>query len=207
MIKKVSGITFILLLVLSACVFAGYGSGAMDGTGPISAITNGEPVTVSGVVASIGSGGGMEPKIKAFAQKHNLQKNIIQTGYVGHDEIPAHLSVMDIVLAPYPNLKFFYYSPVKIFEYMAAGKAVVSTNIGQIKEIIYNGEDGILCQPDNFDEIVTSIEWLLEHPEKRKRIGASARQTIREHHTWLRKAKEWESICQNVYERNIVRYR
>ncbi len=59
MIRKISSITFVLLLVLSASVFAGYGNGAMDGTGPMSAITNGEPVTISGVVASIGSGSGM----------------------------------------------------------------------------------------------------------------------------------------------------
>ncbi len=146
----------------------------------------------------VGAGGGSEKAIKEFCRVHRLEKNISLTGYVPYDQIPAHLSLMDIVLAPYPKLDFFYYSPVKIFEYMAAGKAVISTDLGQISEIITNGVDGILCPPGDLRAIETAIESLLCDPSLRQTLGENAAKTIADQHTWLHKAKQWEEICVKV---------
>jgi len=146
----------------------------------------------------VGSGGGSEKSIREFCRTHHLGKNVSLTGYVPYDRIPAHLNLMDIVLAPYPKLAFFYYSPVKIFEYMAAGKAVISTDIGQIREIITNGVDGLLCPPGNLAAIETAVEDLLRSPSTRRSLGENAAKAIANQHTWLHKAKQWEEICVKV---------
>ncbi len=146
----------------------------------------------------VGSGGGFEGAMRKFISENHFEENVILTGYVPHQEIHKYVSLMDIVLAPYPKLDFFYYSPVKLFEYMAAAKPVVTTDIGQIAEVVTHGVDGILCPPDDFDCVVDSICRLLENPDKRKRIGETARKTITEKHTWGKKAKEWERICEMV---------
>ncbi len=149
----------------------------------------------------VGTGGGQEADIRRFIAENELQENVELTGYVPYAEIPKYVSLMDIVLAPYPKLNFFYYSPVKLFEYMAAAKPVVTTDIGQIAEVVTNGQDGILCSADDFDEIIQSIFHLLRNPEERQRIGKNARKTITEKHTWMEKAREWEDICMKVLEK------
>lgn len=146
----------------------------------------------------VGAGGEMGVPLARAAREPELTGKIILPGYVPYDQIPAHINLMDIVLAPYPQLKFFYYSPVKIFEYMAAGKAVVSSRIGQINEIITDGKDGLLCEPGDFQGLVAAVERLLKQPELRHRIGQQARTTIAQNHTWLHKARQWEYICNQI---------
>ena len=153
----------------------------------------------------MGSGGGQEKLIRTYLVKHDLTRHVIQTGYVAHVEIPHYLQLMDVVLAPYPNLPFFYYSPVKVFEYMAAGKAVVTTRIGQLARIIRDGWDGVLCPPGDFDTFISAISGLLEDPEIARQMGANARETIIQQHTWRHKAQAYEKICQQVITEHRLR--
>ncbi|MGQ9851849.1 MAG: glycosyltransferase, partial [Candidatus Oleimicrobiaceae bacterium] len=105
-----------------------------------------------------------------------------------------------VVVAPYPNLPFFYYSPVKIYEYMAAGRPVVSTAIGQIAEVIRDGENGCLCPPDDLTCLVSKIVQLVAKPGLRQRLGQAARQTVLDQHTWQHKAQAWSAVCQAVVQ-------
>ena len=153
----------------------------------------------------VGSGGGQEKQIRSYLDKYQLTPYVIQTGYVAHAQIPEYLQLMDVVLAPYPNLPFFYYSPVKVFEYMAAGKAVVTTRIGQLARIIRDGWDGVLCPPGDFDSFTEAISGLVENPEVARHMGENARETIIQQHTWRHKAQAYEKICQQVLQDHLSR--
>ena len=146
----------------------------------------------------VGDGGGNKSALDNFVKNEKLENRVIQTGYVQFEEMPEYISAMDIVLAPYPNLKFFYYSPVKIFEYMACGKSVIATGIGQIAEIINDGYNGILCEPDNIEQIITKLSELIKNSGLRESIGRNARKTIVSDHTWRRKAEQFSEVCHNV---------
>src|SRR5207302_554460 len=65
-------------------------------------------------------------------------------GAVAHTDIPGLLASMDVAVAPYPNLADFYFSPLKVYEYMAAGLPVVVSNIGQLGKLINHGVNGLL---------------------------------------------------------------
>ena len=145
-----------------------------------------------------GSGGRGKAALETFVMENRLEKNVLLTGYVPYEDIPRAVQAMDIVLAPYPQMPFFYYSPVKLFEYMAAGKPVVTTKIGQIAEVVRHGENGFLADPNDLDGMITAILFLIENPAERDRIGRAARKTILHHHTWKHKAIEWERICNHV---------
>ncbi|MBC8184192.1 glycosyltransferase family 4 protein [candidate division KSB1 bacterium] len=146
----------------------------------------------------VGQGGPMQSSIESFIETNNLSDKVIKTGYISHDEIPEYISAMDVVLAPYPGLKFFYYSPVKIFEYMACGKPVVSTKIGQIAELIEDGYNGMICSPDNLDEMYNKIKRLVNEPGLRNRIGENARNSILQNHSWREKGRQLSKMCNEV---------
>jgi glycosyltransferase involved in cell wall biosynthesis len=146
----------------------------------------------------VGQGGPMRQGLEEIIQRERLQDRVILTGYVKYEEMASHIAAMDIVLALYPGLSFFYYSPVKLFEYMAAGKAVVATQIGQISELIQNGENGLLCKPEDSESMVRNLNRLIEDPVLRNRLGLRAHETIRQHHSWKHKGQAWSGICEKI---------
>ena len=119
------------------------------------------------------------------------------TGAIPQQEVPKYVRAMDIAVAPYPNLDLFYFSPLKVYEYMAMGKAVVATGIGQLKTLIRHGETGMLVPPGNLESFVKTIKQLAEDSNLRSVIGAQATQEIQANHTWKKRA---ESFIQNYEE-------
>jgi glycosyltransferase involved in cell wall biosynthesis len=148
----------------------------------------------------LGKGGPMDQRMKEYIQKQKERGSIHLVEHVPHDDVPAMINVMDIVLAPYPNLPFFYYSPVKMYEYMACGKPVVTSRIGQITEVIDHEKNGILCQPGNIEEFQDSVNTLIRDPKLRIKIGEAAFQLIRKRHTWHHRALLLDALCQQVLD-------
>jgi glycosyltransferase involved in cell wall biosynthesis len=105
-------------------------------------------------------------------------------GAVDPAEIPGLLARMDVAVAPYPDLAQFYFSPLKVYEYMAAGLPVVASRIGQLKGLIENGVNGLLCPPGDADALAGALDRLRLDPDLRARLGRAARETILRGHTW-----------------------
>ncbi|GAB4426380.1 MAG: glycosyltransferase family 4 protein [Anaerolineae bacterium] len=106
------------------------------------------------------------------------------TGAVAPADVPAWLASMNVAVAPYPNLPHFYFSPLKLFEYMAAGLSVVASRIGQIATIIDNGVTGLLCQPGNPHALTESLLHLHAHPHLCHQMGQAARNDVLARYTW-----------------------
>lgn len=105
-------------------------------------------------------------------------------GSVAHDEIPAWLTSMDAVVAPYPDLPGFYFSPLKLFEYMASGRPVVASRIGQVAEIIEDGVNGILTTPGDAASLAEALRRLRVDRSLGERVGRAAQQEISDNHSW-----------------------
>jgi glycosyltransferase involved in cell wall biosynthesis len=105
-------------------------------------------------------------------------------GAVDPADVPKWLRRMDVAVACPPKIERYYFSPLKIFEYMAAGLPVVASQVGQIPRIIEHDVHGLLCEPGNVSAIVVSLRRLAQQPELRRRLGAAARQRVAKHHTW-----------------------
>jgi len=144
----------------------------------------------------VGQGGPLEPMLKQFIFDNKLEGRVILTGHVPHDEVPKYIATMDIVLAPYPDMEFFYYSPVKIYEYMSCGKPIISTRIGQITEIIEDRKTGFLTKPNDIETIGNIISELLEQPGLRKQVGNAARNEILAKHTWQKRGEDLAVLCE-----------
>jgi len=91
---------------------------------------------------------------------------------------------MDVCVAPYPRLARFYFSPLKVYEYMAAGLPVIASKVGQLAELIEDGVNGLLYPPNNPSALATALDRLRCAPEVRARLGRAARATVLRDHTW-----------------------
>jgi glycosyltransferase involved in cell wall biosynthesis len=111
------------------------------------------------------------------------------TGSVAPQEVPGLLASMDVGLAPYPPSPGFYFSPLKVYEYMAAGLAVVASQIGQLADLIEPGVNGLLCPPGDAAALAAALERLHRDAAWRKRLGQAARMTVLGQHTWDRVAR------------------
>lgn len=106
------------------------------------------------------------------------------TGAVAPEDVPGLLASMDACVAPYADAPGFYFSPLKVYEYMAAGRAVVASRVGQLAELVRDGETGLLCEPGDPVALAAALGALMDDPGLRARLGRAARAHVLEHHTW-----------------------
>src|SRR5262249_31522698 len=106
------------------------------------------------------------------------------TGSVASNQVPGLLASMDAAVAPYPDLPRFYFSPLKVYEYMAAGLPVVASRLGQPAEVLRGEGRGLTCPPGASLALAAGLERLRCDLALRKRLGAAARATALEKHRW-----------------------
>jgi glycosyltransferase involved in cell wall biosynthesis len=116
-------------------------------------------------------------------RKMGLQQGVTFTGGVAHEDVPQYLAATDVAVAPYPANDQFYYSPIKLFEYMAAGRAVVASRIGQVAEIVADGATGLLFEPGDRGGLVNCLRRLQKDGALRNELGRRASAACSEH-TW-----------------------
>lgn len=122
--------------------------------------------------------------LEAELAAHGLDSHTQFTGAVNPDAVPKLLARMDVAVAPYPAQSDFYFSPLKVYEYMAAGLPVVASRIGQLADLIDTGVNGILCPPGDAIALAEALETLWRSPTLRQRLGEAARQKVMDNHTW-----------------------
>jgi glycosyltransferase involved in cell wall biosynthesis len=106
------------------------------------------------------------------------------TGAVPPSEVPRLLAGMDAAVAPYPQLPRFYFSPLKVYEYMAAGLPVVASRLGQLEGLIRHGVNGLLCPPGDATALAATLARLRADAGLRRQLGEMARATVLRQHTW-----------------------
>ncbi len=128
--------------------------------------------------------GPLRQEIESTVQTAELDQVVRLVGPVDPERMPGMLTSMDIGVAPYDTIPGFYFSPLKIFEYMAAGLPVVASATGQIPEIIQDGERGLLSRPGDADNLALTLVRLAGDSGLRARLGTSARAAAVRQYTW-----------------------
>ena len=113
-----------------------------------------------------------------------LPGRVSLAGAVRHEDVPAYIKAMDIAVAPYQAMEMFYYSPLKVFEYMACGRAIIAAEIGQLKELLRHGETGWLVPPGDTESLTEAIRTLAADADLRTMLGQNAANEARKRHTW-----------------------
>ncbi|MBV5260095.1 glycosyltransferase family 4 protein [Synechococcus moorigangaii CMS01] len=134
--------------------------------------------------------------LEAAIARHQLTAQVQWTGAVPPEAVPHWLGQMSVAVAPYPASDDFYFSPLKVVEYMAAGLPVVASHIGQLPDIIDDGVTGILCPPGEVAALAQTLEHLWRSPQQRQQLGTAARTAVLERHTWDHIAAQILAIAQ-----------
>ena len=130
---------------------------------------------------------------------------VVELGRIPHDDVPRLLAASELAVAPYnPSGEAdlerfgFWYSPMKLWEYMAAGRAVVSTDLTSIREIV--GDDrGVLVPPGDAEALADAIAGLLEDEGRRNAMGERGR-AFAEENTWERRVDDYERALVEALE-------
>jgi len=78
----------------------------------------------------------------------------------------------------------FYFSPLKVLEYMAAGICPVASDVGEIGALLGRGSRGVLLEPGSVDALAAALVELAGDRERARRLGARARDYVLAHHRW-----------------------
>jgi glycosyltransferase involved in cell wall biosynthesis len=125
-------------------------------------------------------------EIESLAKSLNVERQVTICGFVDRGTIPMWLAAFDIGLQPAVT---DYASPLKLFEYMAAGISIVAPAIPNIEEVIKHGSTGVLFNPDDPDALAHAIQQLSVSSDLRRRLARQARECLIERgYTWRQNA-------------------
>jgi glycosyltransferase involved in cell wall biosynthesis len=139
--------------------------------------------------------GGRPDDIKFWKQKATFG-NITFTGFIPNQSLPLYQAAADILLMPYSRSimgssgtadSASVASPMKMFEYMAAARAIVSADLPVIREVL-NEQNAFFCEPDHVGAWTSAVETLLNDESKRAALSGQARQDV-QGYTWLARAE------------------
>jgi len=138
--------------------------------------------------------GGPETGVHALRQQWaalGLPMDRLHTaGQVPPDEVPRFLAALDVGALPLPWTEHFAYhaSALKLFEYMAAGCAVLASDLPSTVEVVRNGKTALLVPPGDAAALAAAIRRLCDDPALRERLGVCARAEALAHYTWAARA-------------------
>jgi glycosyltransferase involved in cell wall biosynthesis len=127
-----------------------------------------------------------------------VTSNVRLYGHVAPSELPDLYPRMDVLLAPYQRTVTLeggagdtsaFMSPMKLFEYLSWGAAIVFSDLPVVREVLQHERDALLVGPDDVDAWVRAIVRLRDEPGLAQRLGSAARQEFLAEHTWDHRAR------------------
>ncbi len=147
----------------------------------------------------IGAGELLE-ETRARVARANSQNKIILTGAVEYTRVPYYLALADVGVAPFntqvhPPLRVgFYWSPLKVHEYMALGLPVVTIDVNGLNNIVRDGKEGLLYPENDLEKMRAAILRLVDDAELAKRLGDAGRARVVENFSWQKHAELLENV-------------
>jgi len=133
-------------------------------------------------------------EIESLVKQEHMEKRILLTGRVPHDKVASLISSMDFAILPDSNT---YGSPMKVFEFMAMGVAVVAPDYGPLRDVIQDGRTGWLFPAKDKQACIDRIDRLAKSSQTIPTVGKAARQFIRAERQWLNNAHDLLSLLKD----------
>jgi glycosyltransferase involved in cell wall biosynthesis len=142
--------------------------------------------------------GGRPSDVQEWSEKAKARglDNVAFLGFVPNLELPRYLAAADVLLMPYARSIFgssgsadsaSVASPMKMFEYMATGRAILTSDLPVIREVL-DESSAVFCEPGDAAAWTSALKSLLDGPARRQSLASTARRQVEEF-TWLTRAK------------------
>ena len=138
-------------------------------------------------------------RLKSLARELGVDARVTFTGQVEPTKVPGLLAQAMILLLPNPAsaISTHFTSPLKLFEYMAAGRAIVASDLPAIREILRDGETALLVEPADPRSIADAVGRLIEDRAFAQRLARTAHAQASDF-TWARRAERLETLFSEV---------
>jgi glycosyltransferase involved in cell wall biosynthesis len=141
-------------------------------------------------------------ELKEYIDSHALQGKINILGWMPQSELLSQYSKYDLLVFPTLCLEGF---GMAIIEAMAQGLTVIASDIGGPRDIIENGQNGLLVAPNDSLALANAIEQVIKNPALAANIGACAIQTVRQKYSFQRMLDQYETLLTSLV-RNTSAY-
>ena len=148
--------------------------------------------------------GPMEKALRADAVALKAEHAVVFTGAVSHQRVPLFLGAMDVAVAPFHPMDDFYFSPIKLFEYMAASRCTIASDLGQMAEVIDDGVNGLLFPAGDEDALYDAMTRARVTPDLRERLGAEGRRLVYSRFTWTEAARVTTAVLDTAIRRRAA---
>lgn len=139
-------------------------------------------------------------RAKALAQELGIGERVTFTGLVEPAKVPDHLARAMILVLPNPPspISTHFTSPLKLFEYMAAGRAIVASDLPSIREVLTDNEQALLVEPGNPDALARAIEQLFSKRALAEKLARAAYVEAPKY-TWAKRAEKLETLFTAIH--------
>jgi len=140
-------------------------------------------------------------RVKRLADDLRITDRVTFTGLVAPSAVPAHLASATMLVLPNPAsaISTHFTSPLKLFEYMAAGRPIIASDLPAIREVLRHGENALLADPGNADAIAGAMRTLIADPALAARLARTAASDANDY-TWPRRAERLEALLAAVVQ-------
>jgi glycosyltransferase involved in cell wall biosynthesis len=135
--------------------------------------------------------------VEGYAEAAGLTSAVTLAGWVPHQRLPALIARMDAATAPYPEADGHYFSPLKLYEYLAVGRPVVASRIGQCATLLEGTGAGLLVPPGDPEALAAALLDLARNPPRAARLACAAADLGRRH-DWTDNARRVAAIAEQV---------
>lgn len=140
--------------------------------------------------------GPVRPELERIAAEYALGNRVIFTGVLTRERVPEYVAAFDVALQP---AVVPYASPLKLFEYLVLGKAIIAPRQPNIEEVLVDGENALLFDPSASNGLEAALTCLLADQHLCCRIAAGASATIRQRGlTWMDNAQRVEMLARQA---------
>jgi glycosyltransferase involved in cell wall biosynthesis len=138
-------------------------------------------------------------RLRTLATRLGIEGRVTFTGHLLPSAVSTRLARADVLALPNPASAISTHStsPLKLFEYMAAGKAIVASNLPAIREVLADEVNALLVAPGDADALAAGIRRLASDPALRGRLGERALSAVAEY-SWDRRAERLEALFADV---------
>ncbi|MEF8833070.1 MAG: glycosyltransferase family 4 protein [Candidatus Thermoplasmatota archaeon] len=140
--------------------------------------------------------GDFRPELEKIIKRNGLEDKVMFAGRVSKEELPNYYAATDIFVLPsVSRLEAF---GIVALEAMASSVPVIVSDIPGVRDVIVEGEHGLLAEPMNSEDLAGKIRTLIKNPEMAKKMGKSGRKRVEERFTWTKVAKKIEKVYESI---------